>query len=109
MTITKYVDTVSGSDVGGSAGGTGVGILAYATLNYALTSNEQNLVTNTSSLIINCAGNGTADTNATVTGYTTSALYNIVINGNNSTGVWNTSYYFSLHIFSKSCRWWVII
>ena len=93
-TITKYVDTVAGSNTGGSSGGTGTGASAYATLAYAITQNAQNLVTNTSNLIINCAGNGTADTSAvSITGYTTSSTYNISIVGNATSGVYDTTKY----------------
>ena len=94
-TITRYVDTVNGTDTGGSSGCAGTGASACATLNYVLTQNEQNLVTNTSNLVINCVGNGTVESTGGInlTSYTTSATYNITINGNNQTGIWGTQYY----------------
>lgn len=93
--INRYVDTNNGTDTGGSTGCAGTGASACRSLNYVLVQNEQNLVTNTSSLVISAVGTAT-DTYAaalTITGYTTSTTYTVTINGNNTLPYWNTNAY----------------
>lgn len=94
-TINKYVDTDLGSDSGGQGGSSGSG--AYATLNYALAQNEQDLTdAGGDILIINCAGAVVDSTNVAATsidGYTTSSTSYLEVKGNNTSGKYDSSKY----------------
>ena len=93
-TITRYVDT-------GSAGGNGTTTAlsgtnaAYASLAAFNAAEKTNLVIGGNSMVVNCAAStSAADTTYNdFAGWTTDSTHTLTINGNLTTGVWDTSKY----------------
>lgn len=92
-TVTRYVDAASAAGGDGTTPATSGATRAYSTQSEWDAAEQTDLVTDTDVHVLNCGGT-TADTAALVIdGWTTGASNDITINGNNTTGAWNTSTY----------------
>lgn len=91
-TVTRYVNTGSTAGGDGTTNATTGANRAYASLNEA-EGNNRDCVANDEAWVINCTGT-TADTKAVVVaGWTVDGTRKITLNGNNTSGKWDTSKY----------------
>jgi len=91
--LARYVNTAS-SGGNGTTNETSGTNAAYASLNIAEDSEDGDLTDNGGdALTINCSGTAADTTAVTVSGWTTSPTCTLTIQGNNTTGKWDSDYY----------------
>lgn len=92
--ITMYVDTDNGTD--DAYHGLGQGVAAYASLDYALTQQARDIVTEGVNVTVNCVGTASDTQGLVVTsadGWVTNATYGIIVNGDWDGDGWDSAAY----------------
>jgi len=91
--ITRYVNTASSAGGDGTTNAITGANRAYVSLSEWEAAEQTDLVTDTDSHVVNCSGTTADTTAADILGWTTGVTNDITVNGDNNTGIYNTSAY----------------
>lgn len=89
--VIRFVNTASTAGGDGTTNNTTGATRAYASLNEWESNEQTDLVTDTDTHTVNCSGVAADVLKTSIVGWTTNVSFFITINGNNTSGVYNTS------------------